>query len=85
MDILKFVVEKAIVLIPVLYVIGMFLKATPKVADWTIPWVLLGLGVLLAIGILGPNIDAVIQGILAAGTTVFTNQLIKQTKNRDEI
>ena len=36
-----------------------------------------------SIAILGLGVDSVIQGILIAGTTVLTNQLIKQS-NKDE-
>jgi len=83
MDFQKFIVEQALILIPALYVIGMFLKNTPAIKDWTIPYILLGLGILGAIALIGLNIQAVIQGILVAGVTVFANQLIKQTTKRD--
>ena len=82
MDILKYVVEQALILIPALYIIGMVLKSTPKVLDWLIPYILLALGIVGAVGIMGLNVEAVIQGILVAGVTVFTNQVIKQTINK---
>jgi hypothetical protein len=83
MDFGNFIMEQALVLVPVLYVIGMFLKNTPVVKDWTIPYVILGLGVLGAVAIMGLSATAVIQGVLVAGVTVFTNQLIKQTINKE--
>jgi len=87
MDFINYIVDKMLILIPVLYVIGMILKNTPKVLDWLIPWILLVLGVVFAvlISLNGeiPITDAIIQGILVAGATVFTNQLIIQTKNKD--
>lgn len=83
----SYLVDKMLILVPMLYIIGMVIKNTPKVSDWLIPWILLGLGVLgaLAIGLTsGMNVvDAVLQGILATGVTVFANQLIKQTQNKD--
>ena len=86
MDFLKFLIEKELILIPVLYILGMFIKNTPRVKDWIIPWVLLVIGITLGmpIGISAglPPIEAGIQGVLVAGATVFTNQLIKQTGNR---
>lgn len=82
MDIIKYISDEALVLIPALYVIGMMLKSTPKVQDWLIPYILLALGILGAVGILGVSTKAVIQGILVTGATVFTNQLIKQVKNK---
>jgi len=41
MDILEYVIEEALILIPVLYVIGMFIKITPNVPSWVIPWIML--------------------------------------------
>lgn len=81
MDILKFVPEQLAILIAALYVLGMFLKNTPKVPDWTIPWILLVVGILGSIGLVGFSPTAIIQGIICTGATVLTNQLIKQTTN----
>lgn len=87
MDFSSYLIEKMLVLVPVLYIIGMFIKSTPKVKDWLIPWILLGLGLVgaVAIGITTgvPIVDAVIQGILVTGVTVLTNQLIVQTKAKN--
>lgn len=61
------------------------LKQTNKIKDWTIPWILLVVGIIGAISLIGLNPNAVIQGILATGAAVFTNQLIKQnTKKREQ-
>ena len=87
MDFSSYLIEKMLVLVPVLYIIGMFIKSTPKVMDWLIPWILLGLGLAgaVAIGLTTgvPIVDAVIQGILVTGVTVLTNQLIIQTKAKN--
>lgn len=87
MDFSSYLIEKMLVLVPVLYIIGMFIKSTPKVKDWLIPWILLGLGLAgaVAIGLTTevPIVDAVIQGILVTGVTVLTNQLIIQTKAKN--
>ena len=32
---------------------------------------------------MGVNTDAVVQGVLVTGTTVYTNQLIKQTTKKE--
>ena len=82
MDIIKYISDEALILIPVLYVVGMMLKNTPKVKDWLIPYILLVIGILGAISILGLSVKSVIQGILVTGATVYTNQLIKQAKNK---
>lgn len=78
MNVMKYIVEQAFILMPALYIIGLMLKES-HTKDWLIPWILLALGVTGAILILGANVEAVIQGILVAGATVYTNQLIKQT------
>lgn len=87
MDFTSYLIDKMLVLVPVLYIIGMFIKSTPKVKDWLIPWILLGLGLVGAVAIgmsTGiPIVDAVIQGVLVTGVTVLTNQLIIQTKTKD--
>ena len=87
MDFTSYLIDKMLVLVPVLYIIGMMIKSTPKVKDWLIPWIILGLGLIGAVGIgitAGiPIVDAIIQGILVAGVTVITNHLIMQTKEKE--
>jgi len=83
MDLMTFIQENIIVLVPVLWILGNFLKKTPIIKDWTIPWILVVMGTSLAIALLGMNAEAVIQGILVAGGAVLTQNLIKQTATRD--
>ncbi len=82
MEILEYIINEALIIIPVLWILGSFLKRTPNVQDWIIPWVLLFVGVVLAIGIIGFTVDAAVQGILVAGAAVLGHQLLKQTQNR---
>lgn len=77
MDIMQYISEQALVLIPVLYVLGMFFKAS-KLPDNYIPLMLLFIGILLAIFLLGFTAQALTQGILVAGAAVFANQMVKQ-------
>jgi hypothetical protein len=63
-----------------LYVVGVFLKSTPKVKDWVIPWILLALSIIASDLLLGFSISSVIQGILACGVAVLGNQLYKQAQ-----
>ncbi len=79
MDLMDYVVSEAYILIPVLYVIGMFLKRTPKIADWMIPWILLGLGMLGGFFLADMSVRGILQGVLVSGVTVFANQLYVQT------
>lgn len=93
MEITKFILENMLILVGVLYVLGMFLKATPKVPDWLIIWILLPVGIIAAIVYAGFGLDQgftpqavtinVVQGVLITGVAVLINQLIKQTKNRE--
>jgi len=82
-DIIQYIVSEALVLMPVLFIVGLLLKNTPKVADWTIPWALLGLGIASGIMIVGDVLQGAIQGVLVTGATVLTHQLVKQTKDKE--
>lgn len=78
MEFINYVTENALILIPVLYVIGAILKGTERIIDKYIPLILLPVGIALSIAIIGLNINAVIQGVLVVGATVYSNQLVKQ-------
>ena len=84
MDFMEYITENALILIPVLYVIGMFLKALEFIKDKYIPCILLVIGVAFSIALIGLNVNSVIQGILVSGATVLGNQLIKQYKKENE-
>lgn len=81
-NLIKFVPEQLLILVAALYVVGMFLKKTPKVTDWSIPWILLILGVGFSISIMGVNASSILQGIIYSFGAIATNQLIKQTINK---
>ena len=77
MDFMNFILDQALILIPVLYLIGSFLKIS-NVDDKYIPLTLLVISVILAMLMIGFTVDGFIQGVLVAGAAVFTNQLVKQ-------
>jgi hypothetical protein len=79
LNILDYIVKDAYILVPVLYVIGLFLKKIPALADWIIPWILLGLGLVGGFFLSDMNPKGLLQGVLVAGAAVFANQLYKQT------
>ncbi|EKQ57205.1 MULTISPECIES: phage holin family protein [unclassified Clostridium] len=83
MDLVKYITENALILVPTLYVVGMIIKNTEKIPDKYIPGVLLILGVAGALALMGLNANAAIQGILVTGATVYTNQLIKQNSKEE--
>lgn len=79
---IQFVSEQLYILIAGLYIIGLFLKNIPNVKDWTIPWILTCIGVIFSISINGLSGTSILQGIICAGLSVYSNQLIKQTKRK---
>ncbi|WP_232733192.1 phage holin family protein [Lysinibacillus xylanilyticus] len=55
-----YIIEQALIVVPVLLVIGQALKNTPKMQNWLIPYILLLLGFLFTIGIMGINMHAIV-------------------------
>ena len=84
MDFLNYITENALILIPVLYIIGTFLKGLDIINDKYIPLILMAFSIAFSIAILGLNVVSIIQGILITGATVLSNQLIKQYKKENE-
>ncbi len=75
---IQYISENALILIPVLYVLGTIIKNTKTINDKYIPVILLALGIAFSSFMNGISADSVIQGVLVTGTTVFGNQLVKQ-------
>lgn len=96
MDFLKeFIKPELLVLVPVLYILGTILKKS-AVRDKLIPALLGGVGVVLSLlwvlgtsdlvtwrDVLLAGFSAVTQGILAAGASVYVNQMIKQSEKEE--
>ncbi|GIO07022.1 hypothetical protein J31TS6_30500 [Brevibacillus reuszeri] len=83
----QFLHDQTLIVAVALLVIGVFLKKTPGVADWLIPWILTVCGGGLAWGVLGAiDVQATIQGILVAAVSGFIHHLWKQTaeKRKDD-
>ena len=79
MEMLKdYILDNALILIPVIYVVGAILKGTELIKDKYIPVILLPIGVILAMLLVGFNVNGFIQGILVTGVAVYANQLVKQ-------
>lgn len=83
MEILTYITEKAIILIPVLIIIGLILKKLEFIPDKFIPLILLPLGIVGAMALGGYTVESGIQGILVTGAAVYGNQIVKQLK-KDE-
>lgn len=80
---IEFITENALILIPVLNIVGVILKDTEKIPDKFIPIILLGFGVLGAVAIMGITPESVVQGVLVTGTAVYGNQVVKQLKKKE--
>lgn len=83
MEILSYITENAIILIPVLIIIGMILKKLEFIPDKWIPVILLPLGVVGAMTLGGWTVTSAIQGVLVTGAAVYGNQLVKQLKKNE--
>ena len=83
-EITNYIDGEMMIVIVALWVIGAFLKRTPNVPDWTIIWLLLVVGIVLAFFVIGFTAGAVIQGILVAGVAVLGHQLIKKTRDKNQ-
>ena len=84
MEILNYIIENRIILVPVLYTIGEFIKKLKFINNDWIPIILLFFGILFSISMGGDTIiNNIIQGILVVGLTVFGNKLIKINGGED--
>lgn len=77
MEILTYITENAIILIPVLIIIGLILKKLEFIPDKYIPLILLPLGVVGAMALGGWTFESAIQGVLVTGAAVYGNQIVK--------
>lgn len=75
---MEYIIDNCLILIPVLYVLGAIFKNVGVIKDKYIPLILLPIGIALAMAIRGVNVEAIIQGILVVGVTVYGNQVFKQ-------
>ncbi|NFO61167.1 holin, partial [Clostridium botulinum] len=60
MEFINYITESALILIPVVFIIGAVLKGTERVSDKYIPIILLPIGVVLAMLLIGFNIEGFI-------------------------
>lgn len=78
MEMISYITDKALILIPALLIVGQILKNLEAVPNKWIPAILLPLGIGGALLCGGLSMDSVIQGILVTGAAVYGNQLVKQ-------
>lgn len=93
MDYTNYINAELMILIPVLNAIGYWLKNKTKLKDKYIPLILGAVGIVLSIGYSfggcggdSPIVcltTAAVQGVLIAASSVYANQIYKQTKKED--
>lgn len=96
MDLSNYLSAELSILIPVLYAIGIFIKNS-TIKDWKIPFILGAAGIVLSFAYLaamqwpengaqwlGLIFSSITQGILAAASSVYANNLYKQYTKRKE-
>ena len=80
MDIINFILEEGLIMIPVLYIIGEIIKFTGVLNNKWIPLTLLIFSLLFTPLLLGGfTPDNIVQAVLVTGVTVLGDQLIKQS------
>lgn len=84
MDINSYLFEQSLILIPVLNIIGMILKQIQKIPNKYIPLILLVFGIGGSLAVSGLNAQAVIQGVLVTGASVYGHQIVKQLSDKTE-
>lgn len=83
MEILNYILDNALILIPVLNILGLLVKNLSFVDNRWIPLILLVFGLSGCFGIIGFTVDAAIQGVLVTGAAVFGNQMLKQLSGKE--
>jgi hypothetical protein len=81
MDVTEYIRPDALILIPVLYIIGMFLRQTPRIPFWSHSWIKVIFAVIACLLHYGYRIESVIQGILVTGAAVLSRDLLSITVN----
>ncbi len=77
---IEYIAENALLLVPVLNIIGTIIKNIEKIPDKYIPFILLFFGILGTVAIMGISPESIIQGVLVTGAAVYGNQAMKQLK-----
>lgn len=82
-NIMDFIVQECLWLIPVLMVIGYVLKQIPNFPDWCIPIGLYIIGLGLGYAFIAKSSVGLLQGLLCATAAIGFHQGIKQNIKKD--
>lgn len=81
MNLASFLNQNVYIVSIVLFIIGLFIKQTPAIPNWSIPYILSLLGIIACNIIMGFGLESSIQGIIATGVAVYVHQMGKQCIN----
>ena len=95
MNLQDYIRPELLILVAMLWALGYILKKHPKFkAEWLIPFILVGVGVVATIIYVGFVVDgafsaagvtsSVVQGVLVAGAAVLINEGIKQITEKKQ-
>lgn len=79
MNLMDYLNQNYLMLVPALWVLGFAIKQTPFVPDWLIIWVVLIVSIIFGTIAFGFSYEGLINGIIAAGVAVLGHQMLKQT------
>lgn len=84
MDFVEFIIEKAYIMVPVLWIIGFIIKHTEWIKDKYIPLILLIISLAFTPMLLGAYTpENIAQAVLVAGGAVIANELYRQSKKEE--
>jgi len=72
-----------LVVVAACWALGVVLKQTPRVPDWTIVYAVTAAAVAAVVALQGFTVQSVIQGILCGAFAVYGHQIVKQTRERE--
>ncbi|SOC39621.1 hypothetical protein SAMN05877842_10632 [Ureibacillus acetophenoni] len=68
--------SRSYVLIPVLYIILLLLRQTPRLEPWTHAWIVMGVSIISCFLYYGFVIQSFVEGVLVAGVSILLKDLI---------
>ena len=77
LDFTVYIRESAVILVPVLFFIGLFLRQTPYIPTWSHAWIQLSFAVIACLLYYGFMIQSVVQGVLVTGAAVISKELLE--------
>jgi len=76
-DVLATLIDpRSYILIPVLYIIWLILRQTPRLEPWTHAWIIMGISIISCFLYYGFIIQSFVEGVLVAGVTILVKDLI---------